>query len=260
MSRLKITLYENAVGFAEEALRNAVEAEKSPKRWKYAVLSLAQAIELSLKEFLRREHPLFIYSNIDKRGNTVGIEQAKNRIKSIAGVEFTDRDQKALNETVKVRNQIVHCEIDEEVRSLKLNFALLFSFLTKFHNAQLKTPLHKKIRQDLWLAGVKISDYGEELYKLAQDRLQNEGLDETTFLATCPKCSWEATPAHGDNIGECYVCGHFEEIAICITCEKIIFVCTLEFEDLEEGPQCYDCVDYLSNDIWFDMAREDGLV
>ncbi len=60
MDRLKLTLLENAHDFLEDALANAVVAEESPKRWKFAVLSMVQSIELALKELLTQVHPLFI--------------------------------------------------------------------------------------------------------------------------------------------------------------------------------------------------------
>ena len=89
MSRLKLTLEENAISFAEDALANAIVAEETPKRWKFAILSLIQAIELSLKELLRRQHPYPIYKNVDNPDKTVGIDQATHRFRLIAGITLT---------------------------------------------------------------------------------------------------------------------------------------------------------------------------
>jgi len=61
MNRLKLTLQDNAISFAEESLSNAIVAKESPQRWKFAILSLVQAIELSLKEVLKREHPFGVF-------------------------------------------------------------------------------------------------------------------------------------------------------------------------------------------------------
>ena len=63
--KLKFSLLENSHSFIAEAAQKAVEATNEPHNWKFAILNLVQAIELSLKEMLRREHPILIYKNID---------------------------------------------------------------------------------------------------------------------------------------------------------------------------------------------------
>ena len=54
MKELKLTLQENSFDFLKQSLSQAVLSEKTPENWKYAILNLVQAIELSLKELLKR--------------------------------------------------------------------------------------------------------------------------------------------------------------------------------------------------------------
>ena len=61
---MKISLLQNTYSFLEEALGKAIKAEKDQFHWKFAVLNLVQAIELSLKEKLRREYPILIFQNM----------------------------------------------------------------------------------------------------------------------------------------------------------------------------------------------------
>ena len=153
MSRLNLSLLENAINFAEDALSNAVVAEEAPPRWKFAILSLVQAIELSLKELLRRQHPYLIYTNVDKPDKTVGIEQATTRLRNIAGVNLTTDESSALRTAVNVRNSVVHHHVDEALADLKLVFARLLGFLNDFHRKHLDEALQDAIDDELWRAG-----------------------------------------------------------------------------------------------------------
>ena len=69
---MKIPLLENALSFLEEALDKAVKAERDHVHWKFAILHLVQAIELSLKERLIREHNLMGEHIIVREDNLMG--------------------------------------------------------------------------------------------------------------------------------------------------------------------------------------------
>ena len=75
-----MTLLENSISFFIESISKAVEAEKSPEQWKFAILLLVQAIETCLKERLRWTQDILIYSNIDKPKHTVDLSLAINRL------------------------------------------------------------------------------------------------------------------------------------------------------------------------------------
>ena len=75
-----------------EALSRAILAEKDSTQWKYAILNLVQAIELSLKELLRRQHPSLIYKDVDKQTETVSLKFARSRLEQIAGIKFEKTD------------------------------------------------------------------------------------------------------------------------------------------------------------------------
>ena len=163
MNRLKLNLYDNAIGFAEEALEKAIFAEQDPKHWKYAILSLTQSIELSLKEALRRNHPFLIYDNVDKPNKTVSLEQASKRLQRLHEFDLTENEQAALRTALEARNSIVHHEVDQDLNDLKLVFARLLGFLNDFHGEHLNEHLQSLIRTDLWSEAANIKDYGSEL-------------------------------------------------------------------------------------------------
>lgn len=253
MARLQLTLYDNAISFAKDALSNAVDAEEQPERWKFAILSLVQAIELSLKELLRLQHPLFVYTNIDNPDKTVSITQAKNRIHKIANVELTEAENSALRTASAARNRIVHHEVDEALPELKLVFARLLGFLNDFHRTHFEEPLQAAIPDELWTKGVEIADYGQELFRRAKERLQSENLDDASCVIACPKCGWEALPAFGENQDKCYVCGNIEHTVLCERCHKIMIFG--DHEDFNDKTYCWDCLTYITDDYWYEQAH-----
>jgi hypothetical protein len=251
MSRLHLPLLENGVSFAEDALANAIVAETEPLRWKFAILSLVQAIELSLKELLRRQHPFLVYKDVDRPKHTVSIEQATSRLASIANLKLSTDESSALKTAVDVRNQIVHHQVDAEHSELKLVFARLLGFLNDFHRVHLDEPLQDQVEDRLWQSGVKIQAYGEELYRRAQERMATDEIADEC-LVTCPSCGWKALCAFEPNQDTCYVCGHMESLTVCDRCQDIMF-CGEEHEH-NNKTYCYDCLCYITDDYWYEQA------
>ncbi len=251
MSRLNLSLLDNAVSFAEDALANAVVAEQEPLRWKFAILSLVQAIELSLKELLFRQHPFLIYKDIDRPKNTVSIEQATSRLASIANVKLSSDESSALKTAVDVRNQIVHHQIDAALAELKLVFARLLGFLNDFHRSHLDEPLQDQIEGRLWQSGVKIQAYGDELFRRARERMDADEIGDECLIA-CPNCGWKALCAFEPSEDTCYVCGHIESLSVCDRCQHIML--SEEEHDYNKRTYCYDCLCYITDDYWYEQA------
>lgn len=251
MSRLNLSLAENAISFAGDALANAVVAEETPARWKFAILSLVQSIELSLKELLSRQHPFLIYKDVDKPKNTVSIEQATSRLRNIANIQLSSDESSALKTAVAVRNNIVHHHVDSSIAELKLVFARLLGFLNDFHRKHLDEPLQDQIEDSLWQSGVKIREYGEELFRRAGERIEEDGMSDECLI-TCPKCGWDALCAFEPKQDTCYVCGHSESLAVCDRCQHIM----IEGEHHEHNKKtyCFDCLCYITDDYWYEQA------
>ncbi|NHQ61171.1 hypothetical protein G9409_11375 [Chlorobium sp. BLA1] len=251
MTHLKLSLSENAISFAEDALSNAIVAEETPKRWKFAVLGLVQAIELSLKELLSHQHPFLIYKDVDKPNNTVGIELAASRLRTIVNIQLTSDESAALKTAVNIRNCIVHHQVDAAIANMKLNFARLLGFLNDFHRKHLGEALQDQIDDELWRAGVKIQDYGVELFRRAAERMKEDGINENVTIA-CPNCGWKALTPYEPHAETCYVCGHIESLAVCDRCQNIM----LSGEEHEHSNKvcCCDCLCYITDDYWYEQS------
>lgn len=239
----------------------ACAAEKSPPEWKYAILCLVQAVELSLKELLRRQHPLLVFVNVDNPKNTVTVGEALKRLKKAASFDLMEDDEAILSVAKKHRDDMMHYKFDMKVEWTKPAFAKLFSFLVDFHKLHLNSPLNRHIPREIWNAGVKIKEHGNELYKRAQKRMVVEQIDSGCLLA-CPQCGWRAIVPNDDaDQGICYVCGNTEELIFCQHCNKTM-TCVEIDEDANGKEYCRDCFGTLLDaaDSWYHEMKDEGRI
>ena len=240
---VKLSLLQNAHSFLVEALSKAILAEKDSTQWKYAILNLVQAIELSLKELLRCEHPALIYRNVDKPGETVSLEFARLRLEKIAGVVFDKADVHSIETASNYRNQIVHYEFTFKDTDLKLVFAKLLGFLQQFHSTHLDQPLSKIIPSQLWQEAVGVLDYAKEFFERAQAKWKAEKIDPSLIWA-CRHCCWEAFVIQ-DNKNTCYVCGATDTVFECDECHRLRY--WTPSSDFEKGGTriCSHCIELM---------------
>lgn len=251
MKQLKLSLRDNSRSFLEDALANAITAERVPGRWKFAVLSMVQAIELTLKQLLYEVHPLFVFENVDKTTKTVGLDHAVKRLGAVSKLRLSDDETEALKTAKEARDQITHYEVDANVEHLKLSFSRLLGFLADFYDEHFEVPLYEQVDVNLWSKGVAIQAYGKELHQRAMKRASGDVDATHDTLIVCPACGWRPMVVREDGDGTCYVCGHKTEIVFCERCEVAIPADEVE----EEGGHkyCQSCLEYVSSDHWYEQ-------
>lgn len=148
---LTLSLRQNAYHFLNESMRNAERGrEEDAFQWTFAIANSVQAIELLLKERLRQEHPLLVFTNIDRpRRHTVSLETALERLKACdvdLGVEVMERLQRAKG----LRNDVVHYELAVTDSQLEAAYVDVFEFAHAFHVKELGEELHEHLDPDLW--------------------------------------------------------------------------------------------------------------
>lgn len=113
---LELRLYDNAIDFINKSTESFILADEGNLReFKYAILLLANGVELMLKSILEDKHPLFINENLDSGKNTT--VKAENLVKRINLVY--EQDKKMIKKTEaenflairEVRNQIIHKDV-----------------------------------------------------------------------------------------------------------------------------------------------------
>lgn len=178
---------------------------------KHSIVNAFHAIELLLKERLRRVHPSFIwervdeYPKLDKR--TVAVDLAISRLESIAGVAIAEEDKQLLKSLRATRNAIEHYQWSAEEREVKVILGNAISFALSFAKQQLEINFDAEFkRDDTWTMLL------QELYefKRAHGRRIAANLRQNGRASTyCEECGEETVPWRG---GSCELCGHWQEL------------------------------------------------
>lgn len=222
MSTYTISLIDNANGFFGEAVEKAVLAESIPLQWKYAILFLVQAIELSLKERLRQEHEVLIYADVDKRKHTVSLSQCLERLAGISAVSISAEDRQAVHTAMDWRNHLVHHQFAFDVTTLKPVFARLLGFYYAFSREHLNQDVFESLSQQMRDEALAIKEYGDAIFERVRERIAEEGI-ESRWVWTCRSCGWDAFVVE-DDINKCYQCGREDPVVCCEDCSEPFFL------------------------------------
>ncbi|MGO9146804.1 MAG: hypothetical protein ACLQDF_10580 [Desulfomonilia bacterium] len=263
-----LSLIENSQAFLKEAVEKVLAARADLRQWQFAITALVQSLELSLKELLRRIHPVLIYENIDAPKNTIRPSVAIERLENpkIGNMTFTASEKVRIQRAVELRNQITHSEFELKLEYAAAKFFELFAFIVYFQGRYLDTEIESIVSEDRMAQLISIEKALEELYQKALRRIEEEKIDNA-FVWACPDCSRD-TFVIKDGIDTCYTCRHREPVVECPYCESLFYEWQMEsfFEDLdtdyEEGrtvihnnygynrySACPDCLPKIKDDI-----------
>ncbi len=123
------------------------------------MVHIVQAIELLLKEPLRREHAVLVWENVDRQKNTVSLGLAVARITGALGIELSLRELSAIDKARRWRDLMIHYEFGLRVQEAKAVYSRLFEFVTSFHANHLGWDLHAHVDQELWRKEAELIDF-----------------------------------------------------------------------------------------------------
>jgi len=250
MKEIKLTLLENAENFLVHSLSQAVIAEENSENWKYAILHLVQAIELSLKELLKKQHPILIYKNIDKPNETVSLEFAVKRLLNISKINFNLDDIDTIKLASNFRNKIVHFEFSFKEDEIKPIYAKLIGFIQDLFFNHFNRSLDSIVNEDVWKEAIQIIDYSNELLKRAEQRFNDEEIHNRQIIV-CNRCHQRSFVIQ-DRIDTCYVCGHTDEISICTGCEEYYFLDELRSShEFDDDLYCEECLSNMLTNYYY---------
>jgi hypothetical protein len=200
---------------ARDSLRQAVEfiilqePADSHARLKHSITNAAHAIELLLKERLRREHPAFVWQNVDKypslSAHTVGSETALARVKSIAKVSLSEADEKHVKSLRDTRNAIEHYQWTTTASEARVIVGNALSFAFSFARDHLDTDLEEYFKQDdSWRM---LLDELAEFTKAHVQRVRARMAEQQIVTTYCDSCEHETVPVEG---GSCPLCGYWQ--------------------------------------------------
>ena len=240
----KLSLLENSHSFLREAVKNAIAAQTDHAQWPFAILNLVQAVELSLKELLRRQHPILIYDDVDNPKNTVSIINALKRLQTLghSGREMLKREESKIKKVVELRNLITHFEFEIGEEHAIGQFSEMFAFLSDFQRRHLDFEIDSVLPSELLDAVVGIKRCSQELEHKAKSRMEEEGIDPD-FIWPCPNCLKECFVIQ-DHKDVCYLCRYSEEVVECAECQGFCFAS--DVTDFFEGVEVETAEETLS--------------
>ena len=104
-----------------------------------------------MKARLQAEHPSLIYASVERRGKTVSLEIAVERIIGAARIPLSHKEQRALRKAREWRDAIIHHEFELPERQVDSVFLQLLEFMSTFHDRHTEFgELHSHIHRDLW--------------------------------------------------------------------------------------------------------------
>lgn len=159
---LKLNILENAIDYLNCAIEflSKSKNDKSQHASKFALINIAISVELFLKERLRREHPLFVYSSnnkfrpITRETKTVSWDILIERLQYILDGKFAKMDSGRLKLAQSLRNQMIHYDVELKHPQVYHDFANILNFIVRFYEEYLTTnkddSLKNKIDENLW--------------------------------------------------------------------------------------------------------------
>lgn len=212
-------LVENALDSFEHAIAHLTNtAGVTPGDFKRVIVDLSHVAELLFKERLRRIHPAFVLSNVDKYPSTtaftVSAKDALHRLIKIGEVEFSDADESALKTIREKRNEIEHYEFEISEVEAKVLIGNVLVFIFKFSCNELGLNwAERRLNDAKWS---KLNEYAE-FFEAERDRIIEEICDGGIATIECPLCFNETFDVEA---AVCLLCGHREDVFQCSRCER----------------------------------------
>lgn len=231
MTDLRLNLYENGIDSIRHAIEHYTDDQAEERRYKYAVLHLAQGVSLLLKERLSKEHPHFIFSGLTNTDKTIDNNTTIVRLRKIAGVQLTDDDEKTLKELFSTRNDIEHFEIDLKKATVDSLIARTVAFLIWFVSEELGQDFEAQVGENTWKGLQKIKTFRQFAISEAKATIIAQGLT----AHRCSKCNDLTATMEESSLGSAWWDIDLDPPTVYrISCNACL-------DTQEEGYKCREC-------------------
>lgn len=233
----KFNLVENALDSLEHAIAHLANARAlAVSDHKRVILDLSHVAELLFKERLRRIHPAFVLTNVDKypskTAHTVSAADALQRLRKIGEVEFGEEDQAALKTVREKRNEIEHYEFQVTESESRLVIGNVLVFIFRFARDELGLDwASRRIEDTHWAKLNEFAEFFESQRKSVLEQLENSECP----TQDCPVCRNDTFDLESE---ACVLCGHREEVLECEWCKADYLYSDVKYEDAGLCPDC----------------------
>lgn len=209
---IEFTLIQNALDSIERGVELLAwkEVANEGSRLKQAIQLIAHAIELLLKERLRRIHPSLIWEDVDKYprldARTVGVDKAIHRLENIGGISISETDSKIIKSLRDTRNAIEHFGWKTDRQEANVIIGQGLSFAIQFANSELGTDIAYLFKgDDTW---EQLLQQHSQFALAHAKRIEELAMREGKLVQECSFCN-----AFAQDIltGACSLCGHWEK-------------------------------------------------
>ncbi|MCL4677658.1 MAG: hypothetical protein KJ017_03580 [Alphaproteobacteria bacterium] len=210
----KLDLLTNSISYFREAVNCAQAKETDTNQWKFAIVHVVQAMELALKERLRRIHPVFIYEVVDRPDKTVSLKTALSRLRNpqIGNLEITDDEKASIDKAVALRNELTHFEFDHAHEYLEFKFAQIFGFMTFFYRSHLGLKTEDFVDDEQHQRVIQLVRARSEIIDRAKAYVENRG---GITVWSCQSCSEDGFIVEDQ---QCCICYYREDVLECPVC------------------------------------------
>lgn len=229
MTDVKLDLLENAIDSLNEALSKYQEGKAgNEKAFKFCVQHLSHFLELILKYYVAKSHPLLIYKNpyaknINQESQTIGLFEAINFLKN-EGLEITDKFEQDLTWLKKLRNNIEHHKFEMDAAEVEETVGRLMSAVVTFDETHENINLSDYIKTEQYDLFHKLANTYEGQLKKAKDIVKQaivgRGKENPVEIYHCYECDHDTMiPAEDSETGyKCAFCGNEESEDIEVKC------------------------------------------
>jgi len=269
MRQFKFVLLENAIDSLQQGIGFALMENPTRSDLKLSILLIAQAVELLLKERLRREHWSLIFTDVERAGNpnarTVTIDESLKRLEHIAKVRFEKKEEETIRNISNIRNQIQHYEIEVTFEDVIGKAHAVIPLITRFLKDEFDSDIRNHLKERDAEKLLYIDEVLEHLQELARQKIEkirktnmpsntSEQINWQFDVLNCAQC-WQNYYVFSpdSNVSQCQLCNYEAGFAKCSQCgvQAPRVYWGLHSDD-EGNPICDNCALDLEIDIEYE--------
>ena len=230
MSDIKLDLLDNAIDSLNEALTKYQEGKSgNEKAFKFCVQHLSHFLELILKYYVTKSHPLLIYKNpyaktFNQESQTIGLFEAINFLKN-EGLEITEKFEQDLSWLKKLRNNIEHHKFEMDAAEVEETIGRLMSAVVAFDETHENIDISGYIKAEQYDLFHELANTYEGQLKKAWDTVKKalisrDNKDNHVEVYHCYECDHDTMiPAEDSDTGyRCAFCGNEESEDVEMEC------------------------------------------
>ena len=237
-SPIKFDLISNAKSSLEHAVEHLTSSDGfEDKDVKHCIKDIAHAVELFVKERIRRVHPAFVWQNVDhypsSEGYKINSTTAIKRLEKIAGVILGEDERKTIEACKKLRDSIEHYEFELHTKEAKNIIGRMLAFIFGFTKKHLSLDLEQEFKKDdRWKNLLDVYEFWEAQSQLLEKQFESEGKP----VRDCPGCGANTFLFESC---ECALCGHTEHEVQCQTFGDYVLESDAEIIHVDDSVEGY---------------------